>query len=115
MTAINIEYTDGVTVALLAGEYLDASNVGEFKREIVPVLVSAGNRIVILDISNINFVDSTGLGSLLACLRQLQRTGGDMKLCGMNKQVRALFELVRMHRIFDIYNSKAEALQAARQ
>jgi len=38
--------------------------------------------------------------------------GGDLKLCSMSKQVQALFELVRMHRIFDIYNSKEDAVRA---
>ena len=38
--------------------------------------------------------------------------GGDVKLCGMSRQVRAVFELVRMHRIFDIYDTKEAAVQA---
>lgn len=115
MSAISIERTNGVTVALVSGQHLDASNAGDFKRQILPVLESAGSSTVVLDISNLAFVDSTGLGTLLACLRQMQKAGGDIKLCGMNKPVRTLFELVRMHRIFDIYNSRAEALLATGQ
>ena len=46
---------------------------------------------------------------LLSCLRQVHNTGGDLKLCGMNKAVRALFELVRMHRVFEIFASREEA------
>jgi anti-sigma B factor antagonist len=49
---------------------------------------------------------------MLSCLRQLSGKGGDLKLCSMSRQVRALFELVRMHRIFDIYATKEEAVKA---
>jgi hypothetical protein len=45
-------------------------------------------------------------------LRKVNAKGGDVKLCGMSKQVRGVFELVRMHRIFDIYGTKEDAVQA---
>jgi len=66
----------------------------------------------VLDLSRLRFVDSSGLGALLSCLRQLTGRGGDLRLSGMSKPVRALFELVRMHRIFDIYPTKEEAIKA---
>ena len=47
---------------------------------------------------------------MLSCLRQLSTKGGDLKLCSMSKQVRALFEL-GMHRIFDIYGTREEAVR----
>ncbi|HUA85707.1 MAG TPA: STAS domain-containing protein [Bryobacteraceae bacterium] len=49
---------------------------------------------------------------MLSCLRQLSAKNGDLKLFGMSKQVRGLFELVRMHRIFDIYPTREEAIRA---
>ena len=52
------------------------------------------------------------LGAFLSCLRQLNTKGGELKLCGMSKSVYQTFELVRMHRIFDIYSCKDEAVQA---
>ena len=63
-------------------------------------------------LKNVKFVDSSGLGTLLSCLRVLRARDGDMKLYGMNKQVKALFELVRMQRIFNIYDTAEEAIQA---
>jgi anti-sigma B factor antagonist len=65
--------------------------------------------------SELKFVDSSGLGAILSCLRQQNASGGELKLCGMLKPVRALFELVRMHRIFDMYNTREEAIMAFRQ
>ena len=99
-----------VGVVAVPVEELDASNAGEFKRDIAPVLEA--NTKLVLDLSRLRFVDSSGLGAFISCLRKLNAKGGDLKLCGMSKQVRAVFELVRMHRIFDIYRTKEEAVRA---
>lgn len=107
---IAIDRIGDVTVAAIPVDELDASNTGEFKRDITPVLQA--NTKLVLDLSRLRFVDSSGLGAILSCLRQLSAKSGDLKLCGMSKQVRALFELVRMHRIFDIYDTQDEAVGA---
>jgi anti-sigma B factor antagonist len=52
---------------------------------------------------------------LLSCLRQLNGVGGDLKLCGTSKPVRALFELVRMHRVFELCNTSEDAVRAFEQ
>jgi anti-sigma B factor antagonist len=99
-----------VAVVELRGEQLDASNVMDFKRDIAPVLEA--NSRVVFDLSQLRFVDSSGLGAILSCLRRLNGAGGDLKLCGLAKPVRALFELVRMHKIFDIYPTRDEAVRS---
>ena len=99
-----------VTIVVLPGEQLDASNAKEFKRDVAPLLESCQK--VIFDLAELRFVDSSGLGAILSCLRQLNAKGGELKLCAMSKPVRALFELVRMHKIFDIYGTKEDALRA---
>jgi K+-sensing histidine kinase KdpD len=55
---------------------------------------------------------AAGLGAFISCLRKLNAKGGDLKLCGMSKQVRAVFELVRMHRVFDIHATSEQAVRA---
>lgn len=107
---IPLDKVDDVAVAAVPVEELDASNSSEFKRDIAPVLQA--QKKLVLDLTQLRFVDSSGLGAMLSCLRQLTGKGGDLKLCCMSKQVRSLFELVRMHRIFDIYDTKQQALQA---
>ena len=104
---LTVQKIGDVAVVTLLGEILDASNSKEFKQDIAPVLEA--NPKLVFDMSQLQFVDSSGLGSILSCLRQLNAVGGDLKLSGMSKPVRALFELVRMHRIFDIFNTKEEA------
>ena len=107
---IAVEKAGDVAVVEIPVEELDASNAAELKRDIGPVLDA--NKKVVLDLSRLRFVDSSGLGAMLSCLRQLTGRGGDLRLAGMSKPVRALFELVRMHRIFDIYGTKEEAIRA---
>jgi anti-sigma B factor antagonist len=105
-----VDHIDGVAVVTIPVEELDASNSNEFKRDIAPILQA--NSKLILDLSRLRFVDSSGLGAMLSCLRQLTAKGGDLKLCSMSPQVRSLFELVRMHRIFDIHPAREDALAA---
>jgi anti-sigma B factor antagonist len=107
---IAVENVGDVAVAAVPVEELDASNAGEFKRDIVPLLDA--NARMVLDLSRVRFVDSSGLGAFISCLRKLNAKGGDLKLCGMSKQVRGVFELVRMHRVFDILGTKEDAVRA---
>ena len=105
-----VEKVGDVAVVEIPVDELDASNTGELKHDIAPVLEA--NTKLVIDLSRLRFVDSSGLGAILSCLRQLSSKGGDLKLSGMQKQVRAVFELVRMHRIFDIYGTREEAVRA---
>ena len=107
---IVVNSLNGVAVATIMVEELDASNAGDFRRDIAPVL-EAHPRLV-LDLSRLRFVDSSGLGAFISCLRKLHAAGGDLKLCGMSKPVRGIFELVRMHRVFDILDTPEDAVLA---
>lgn len=97
-----------VLVIELREDNLDASNVREF-RDVVQSLIQDRTRVV-LDLAGVKFVDSSGLGALISCLRQLNSRKGDFRLCEMSRTVRALFELMRMHRVFNIHETRAEAV-----
>lgn len=90
-------------------DHLDVGNANEFKASMQPLLEANGW--VIIDMQALNFVDSSGLGALLSCLRLMNNKQGQLQLVSMTKPVRALFELVRMHRIFPIFNTLEEAKQ----
>jgi anti-sigma B factor antagonist len=104
------ETREGVTVLEIPVSELDAGNVTELKRAMAGVLDT--NTRLVLDLHRTQFVDSSGLGAILSFLGQVGERGGDLKLCGMTKQVRSTFELVRMHRIFDIFETREEAIRA---
>jgi anti-sigma B factor antagonist len=103
------ELTDVVVLAI-PGPSLDASNSKKFKNQVLPVVQSTNN--LVFDMSGVQFVDSAGLGAILSCLRQVNAAGGDMKVFGLSKGVRALFELVRMHKVVEIHNTREEAVSA---
>jgi anti-sigma B factor antagonist len=105
-----VEKVGEVTIVVLPGDQLDAGNAKDFRRDVEPFLRDGAK--VVFDLSELGFIDSSGLGAILGCLRQLTASQGDLKLCGMSKQVRSLFELVRMHRVFDIYGAREEAVRA---
>ncbi len=87
---------------------LTAANAKDFKSDIEKYLNSETN--IVMDLSRISFIDSSGLGVFLFCLKRLNQKGGDLKLCNITKPVRVLFELVRLHQIIEVFNSKEEAL-----
>lgn len=104
------ETSNGITVVALGMASLDVSTTRDFKREMAPLL--RAHRRIVLDMSQITFVDSSGLGAILSCLRELNAAGGDLKLCGVGAPVRALFEMVRLHRIMDILPTREAAVAA---
>jgi anti-sigma B factor antagonist len=105
---IRVEDNNGVTVVSSLPNFIDASNVMEFKAEIRAIIGTCPK--VVFDMSTVKFIDSAGCGAFITSLRQLREAGGGLKLFALQKQVRSLFELVRMHKILDIYNNRQEAL-----
>ena len=87
---------------------LTASNAKEFKAALEGHLENT--KAMVIDLSSVTFIDSTGLGVLLFALKRLNQKDGELKLCNVTKPVRVLFELVRLHQIMEVYNSREEAL-----
>ena len=69
-------------------------------------------RRVLLDLAQVNFIDSSGLASILALVRHLTQQGGEIKLCSASKAVQAVLEMVRMPRVVDTHRDRQEALAA---
>ena len=103
-----IEKVNETVVLTIQYEALDAKSAKTFRQEFEQIREDGTQ--ILLDLSNVEFVDSAGLGAIVAELKSLRSTGGDMKICNVHKTVRALFELVRMHRLVDIFNNREEAL-----
>jgi anti-sigma B factor antagonist len=105
-----VEKIGDVTIVAVNVEEFDASNADVFRRAIAPVLKDC--RKLVLDLDRVQFVDSRGCGVILSCLKQISPTGGDLKLCRVTPPVRMVFELIRMHNICEIVNTREEAVQA---
>ncbi len=108
----SIEHVDGTVVVVIKSDRLDANNANIFKRSMEPVLAEAKD--AILDLGAVRFMDSSGIGALLSCLRRMNAAGGTLRLASIQRPVRQVMDLVRMHRVFDIYDNLQDALKAAR-
>lgn len=107
---IQVQQAEHTLVVEVAHTVFDAHTSKEFRGEMENKLKDRQQ--VVLDMSRVTFIDSTGLGALISCLRQVNAGGGDLKLCGLTANVRSLFQMVRMHRLFEIYNTRDEAVRA---
>ncbi|MEW6208109.1 MAG: STAS domain-containing protein [Acidobacteriota bacterium] len=105
-----IERIGSAVVVVLSGPSLEARDVKAFREGVASMIES--HRQMIFDFRELDFLDSSGLGAMLSCLRRLNACGGDLKLCSMSRPVRTLFELAHTDRIFDIYDSRQEAAAA---
>lgn len=108
---IDSETINDIVVVDVLADSLDAGNTREFRDAITPLI--KGGATLVLNLETVKFLDSSGCGSILSCLRQLNANGGDLKVCGLQKTVRSVFELVRIHRIIDIFDNRDEAIRQA--
>lgn len=100
----NVKKQGTVTVITLTVSELTVVNASEFKQKVLNHLAGDGSiRHVVLDMEQVKFIDSSGLGSLISLLRSSIDYRQLMALAGMTRPVQALFELMRMHQVFDIY------------
>lgn len=88
------------------GKNLAARNADVFRKMLLSIIQRKNN--IFLDMSNIDYIDSVGLGTLLTCLRQAQKNGNRFVLGSLTHPVRILCEQIEAYRMFDIYNNIEE-------
>lgn len=107
---IEAENIDDILMLTPCDHIIDASSAPDFKGQMT-AWIQEGNVRILLDLSFVEFIDSSGLGAIISLLKLLAGKG-DICLCGIRDQVMSLFKLTRMDRIFRTYPSSAEALVA---
>jgi len=90
---------------------LEGDSSAAFK-ERIRSLTGEGRRNLVVDLGNVDFVDSSGLGALISALKVLRAGGGDLKLANVGEQVHSVLEITRLLRVFDTFPSAEEALAA---
>lgn len=104
------EVCNAVTVLSLKGR-LDASATRDIKDKVK--LLSGDKPLnLVIDMDGVDFIDSSGLGILVASLRTVNKKGGDIKISSLQDQVRSIFELTRLHRLFEIFDDSASAAKS---
>ncbi|MEH2252153.1 STAS domain-containing protein [Nostoc sp.] len=93
-----------VKVIKLSGN-LNAITSQEFRQNVSDILGS-GAKIVLVDFQDVTFMDSSGLGALVLAFKTLRAANTQLVLCSINEQVRILFELTNMDKVFEIFSSQ---------
>ena len=108
---IKTELTEGISVLFVMEDRLDANNSEELKAELRR-LFENGTKDLVIDLKQILFIDSSGLGVLVSGYKNASILHGSLKLSNLQSQVKSMFELTRLHRVFDIFITVDEALQS---
>lgn len=105
-----IKRLDNAVIVVAQGEVTLAESPG-FHQELVDLCESAPGRLII-DLTNVAYMDSSGVGSLVDIYRKVRARGGKMALVGLTDVVRSLFEITKLDSFFSIYNTQQEALES---
>ncbi|MGF1571016.1 MAG: STAS domain-containing protein [Nodosilinea sp.] len=84
---------------------LDSTKAEEF-RQTVDQLLANGAEVILIDLKDITFIDSSGLGTLVVLLKKVKSLNRKLCICSINDQVRMLFELTSMDRVFEVYENQ---------
>ena len=110
MTA-STRLADGVTIVDLSGRIVLGEGSAEV-RDLVRNLVSEGNKKILLNLRNVDYIDSSGLGELVSAFTSMRRQGGELKLLNLTKRVHALLQITKLYTVFDITDDEATSVRS---
>ncbi len=99
----------GVTLVRVEGQLI-VGNRQELKA-LVQEALEAGHRKYLIDCTETGYIDSSGLGALVTISKKVRESGGDLRLAGLNDDLRSLFELTKLDSLFHISATVAEGLE----
>ena len=107
---IRVTEREGVTILALKGRLTvgEASSV----REKVNEELAQGKKNLILDLEHVDYIDSTGLGSMVICYTTIKKAGGMLKLLHLNKRNIELLLLTKLHTIFEVFSDEQDAVNS---
>jgi anti-sigma B factor antagonist len=101
---------NGILVVKVLESRIVADIAPQFKADLI-AYVQHGNKRIILDLSDVTFIDSSGLGALIGTLKAVG-SDGELVFCGAHGAVVSMFKLTRMDKVFRIFDSPAKAASA---
>ncbi len=105
---ISSKLVDQVLVVALSGNF--QSDEEDFVGEKLKALITPEFCRVVVDMASVSSVTSQGLAVLISALKTALKLGGDVVLCSLQRSIRELFELTRLHKVFEIHPSEQEAV-----
>ncbi|HEY9295619.1 MAG TPA: STAS domain-containing protein [Phormidium sp.] len=86
---------------------LDGAKGSQFRQEVTD-LIDSGVKNILVDFQDVTFMDSSGLGALVLALKTVRASGSKIFICAINDQVKMLFELTSMDKVFEIFPNRNE-------
>ena len=110
MTA-STRIVDGVAIVDLSGRIvLGEESAGV--RDLVRNLISEGNKKILLNLRNVDYIDSSGLGELVSAFTSTRNQGGELKLLNLTKRVHHLLHITKLYTVFDITDDEATSVKS---
>ncbi len=110
MTKLNMDFLeeDEKLVIIVKGD-IDAYHSADFKKAVREKMGEFSGTKVVLDLSNVSYIDSAGLGSLVAMLKDARNSGKSFLLASLKPNVKRIFEMTRLDKVFRIVDTPEEA------
>ena len=102
---------DGVAVVALDGRIVLGEESAAL-RELVCDLLSKGHRKILLNLGDVNYIDSSGLGHLVSAFTSVRKQEGELKLLNLTNKVRDVMQITRLYTVFDIMDDEAVAVKS---
>ena len=81
-------------------------------RDTIRDLAQGGHKKVLLNLSEISYIDSSGIGELVSGFTTVTNHGGNLKLLGLSKRVKDLLQITKLYTVFEVYDDEAEAVRS---
>ena len=105
---------DCVEVVQINGR-IDLGEGSAAVRDVVRDLLGKGRKKILLNLADVDYIDSAGLGSLVSSFTSVRNDGGELKLVHLTKKVQDLLQMTRLYTVFDIFDDETEALKSFNQ
>ena len=109
---VDVIKENGIVVIAVKGE-IDVETSPQL-RECFDKLLAEGEHNYVIDMGGVDFIDSSGLAALVMLFKRVRIGEGDVKLCCIKPEILKIFELTRLNRVFDIFDTRAEAVESFR-
>jgi len=110
---ISSRQVDGVTILDLSGRITLGEGSVQL-RDAVRDLLSKGQKKILLNLADVNYIDSSGIGELVSAFTTVKNQGGELKLLNLTKKVHDLLQLTKLFTVFDVYSDENAALSSFR-
>ncbi|HJX82844.1 MAG TPA: STAS domain-containing protein [Candidatus Angelobacter sp.] len=102
---------DGVTIVDLSGR-ITLGEGSVVLRDTIRDLVSKGNKKILLNLGDVTYIDSSGIGELVSAFTTVRNQNGELKLLKLTKKVHDLLQITKLYTVFDIKDDEAAAVQS---